>query len=683
MINGILVPSLTFFNRNKEINIELNSILIRHVLLNGAKAIYLFGTTGEGIFFSDKLEEKIKYINLMYEINSDIPLFLGTFGNQVENIIEQIELLGKKYNKINFFIAPPFSLKVTKEELKHHFENILSSLSIKNPIYLYHNPELFKGNEIDPNIVKDLVIFSNLKGIKDASNKINNYKAYIQMLSSEFSVLCGNESNFSLFLQLIPIELRKFSGLVPSIANLVNICSKLYDAASVDNILELHKLQEQLNDVIEKIYDFKIEEGKIQRGLKYAFLQLYKDIIKTPIDELFNISPDLHRDLDDITKTRIKATTNYLLNQKNIYQLYSLTKEELFDLNDLIEMFSEVDILTKQGKIKKIIGPIDGTYNTIYRTKFENSQLIFRFRTSKLFLFENIVKEKILFPLLDGALYPFSSKLEEKIDILLRNQTGTYIFDKQNPPIIPVANLIYYDETKKLIPYIYSVQNYIRGKPLYTILRQNLTDSFNFNLSTTKFVNLFRNLGEMLGKIHTIKFNSFYETVKDIGKKEVKNWSDLFNRKLQTHIQEARTNKIENIEEISRFFKKNESLIEDDEEPVLLHNDFHSKNIIVKEDHTKITINGIIDFDNWGVGVRALDFVKILYLDLNLLNQPNLTNSFYEGYNNHNIVNNDFKKKIEYYSLYWLIERNNYEARIKKESQNNKKSIQKFLQLIS
>ena len=118
--------------------------------------------------------------------------------------------------------------------------------------------------------------------------------------------------------------------------------------------------------------------------LKYAFLHLYKDVIKTPIDELFNISPDFQRDLDDITKTRIKATTNYLLNQKLIYQLYSLTKEELFDLNDIIKMFSDVEILTKQGKIKKIIGPIDGSINTIYRTKFENSQLLFRFRTSKI-----------------------------------------------------------------------------------------------------------------------------------------------------------------------------------------------------------------------------------------------------------------------------------------------------------
>ncbi|TFG14743.1 MAG: hypothetical protein EU535_02830 [Promethearchaeota archaeon] len=683
MIQGVIVPSLTFFNKNFEIDGELNSILIRHILLNRAKAIYLFGTTGEGIFFSDKLDEKIEFINLVSAINDKIPILVGIFGNEIEAVANQIDNLGKKFPDLNFFLAPPFSKKLSMDELTLYFENILSSLSVTNHIYLYHNPEMFFGNEINLQIVHKLREFQNLRGIKDASNKINNYKAYIELLGEDFSVFCGEESKFSFFLQLIPIELRKFAGLVPSIGNLVNVCSSLYNAALEDNVLALTQLQEQLNDITTRIYDTKINEGKVQRGLKYAFLYLYKDILKIPIEDLNLVSPPFQRELDDTTKTRIEATINSLLNQKFIYQLYSLNKGEIYDLKDIIRIFSNIEVLQKQGKIKKIIGPLIAETNTIYRVNFENSELLFRFRTAKYFPYENLIKEKILFPLLDGTLYLHSSKLEDKINELVNTKTGSHIFTKQKPPVIPVGNLIYYDESKEKIPYLYSVLQYIQGKPLHNILEKNIIEDFNLELTTSKFLTLFKTLGDYLGKIHQIKFNSFYENIFEIGKKIDKTWLQIFNENLNLEIQEANKNKIDNIKEITDFFKDYEALIEEEDEPVLLHNDFHSKNIIVNDDAGSIKINGIIDFDNWGIGVRAQDFVKIKNWDLEFLNQPNLTKAFYQGYMKYHNVNKDFLKKIEIYSLFWYLKLNNQEMKLKRDSDKKKTFIHKFLESIS
>ena len=683
MINGIIVPSLTFFKKDFEIDVELNSILIRHIILNRANAICLFGTTGEGIFFADKLDDKIDYINLIMAINDTTPLLVGAFGNQIEDVINQIDILGKKFTNLNFFIAPPFAKKLAMDELTLFFENILSSLNVTNNIFLYHNPELFFGNEINPTIVQELRKFQNLRGIKDDSNKISNYKAYIEQLSEDFSVFCGDESRFSFFLQLIPQDLRKFAGLVPSTGNIVNLCSALYKAALKDNVLEQTQLQEQLNDITNRIYDAKINEGKVQRGLKYAFLYLYKDIIKIPIEDLNHLSPPFQRELDDITKTRIEATVNYLLNQKFIYQLYSLTKGEIYDLKDMINFFSDIEVLKEQGKIKKITGPFNGETNTIYLVNFENSEVIFRFRTYKDYPFENIVKEKILFPLLDGTLYPYSSKFEEKIKDLVDSKTGSYIFNKQKPPVIPVGNLIYYDENKKKIPYIFSVLQYIQGKPLHNILEKNIIEDFNLELGTSKFLNLFKTLGELLGKLHQIKFDSFYKNITDFGKKTNKTWLEIFNENLDFELQEAKKNKLENIKDITDFFKDCEALIEEENEPVLLHNDFHSKNIIVKDDTSSFKVNGIIDFDNWGVGVRAQDFIKIKNWDLQFLNQPNLTKGFYQGYMKYHNVNKDFLKKIEIYSLFWYLKLNNLELKQKQDPEKKKTFIHKFLETIS
>jgi len=290
------------------------------------------------------------------------------------------------------------------------------------------------------------------------------------------------------------------------------------------------------------------------------------------------------------------------------------------------------------------------------------------------------VKEKVLFPFLDKTIYSKISNLSEKIKDIISKSSGSYFFNKFNPPVIPVADLIYFDETKSLIPYFFTVQQYIQGEPLHSILTQNITEDFNLELETSRFNTLFRNIGELLGKLHNeIKFDYFYEDVSQIGKKHEKTWLEIFNKSLNAEIQKAKKNKMENIKDISDFFKDNEALIEEEYEPVLLHNDFHSKNIIIKNDSGSINIKGIIDFDNWGIGVRAQDFVKFKKWDLDFLNKPNLSEAFYQGYMKYFNLNKDFLKKIELYSLFWQLKLTNQELTLKKQK-DGKKSIADFLQ---
>ncbi|MFX1556803.1 MAG: hypothetical protein ACFFC9_06080, partial [Promethearchaeota archaeon] len=65
--------------------------------------------------------------------------------------------------------------------------------------------------------------------------------------------------------------------------------------------------------------------------------------------------------------------------------------------------------------------------------------------------------------------------------------------------------------------------------------------------------------------------------------------------------------------------------------------------------------NGIIDFDEWAIGVRALDFVKMELITFKLLNNENLKNKFYETYSKSYRIDKDFKKKIELYCIYSLL----------------------------
>ena len=653
-LNGIICPTLTFFNQNFEINTELTSLLYRHVQLNGANAIFLLGTTGEGAYFSDKKEEKIKLVNLAYEITEEkIPLLVGVFGNDPNEIINEMELFGKKFKNLHFVIPPPILETKDDEGLKVFYESILETLTINNKILLYNNPKLFANNNISPNLLKDLIKNPNLIGIKDSSEKFGNYKGYIQNIDENFTVCCGKERKFSYFLQLIPVELRKYCCLIPSISNMVNICSKLYDAALEGDTLKIVQLQENLDEFREKLYDAQIKKGKQQRGLKYAFHSLYGDYLKIPVQDTTIVAPDFQNPLEEYTKERIEATIRYMLNQKFIDRFYPI-RQKLFDFNSFRIKFTEIDELKDIGALKRIKGPYGGKKNIIYRMKFDND-LVVRYNVSEELVSSNICNEKILFPLLDNSLNKNTPDLRKSIKEIISTQKGHYFFNPQRPPIIPVGDLIFYDETKNTFPTTYTIQEYIQGKPLYFYLQEHDTEMLE--MESVKFIAFFRNLGEILGKLHEIKFDSFHEEVKDIGKLQAKKWIDVFYKELNIQIQEAKKNKIEFIKDIGKYFKDNESLIEEDE-AVLIHNDFQEKNIIVKEEPAILHINGLINFDKWRIGVRVQDFIKLEHYTLNPLKKLEFNQAFYQGYGSFykEINSKDFKKKIEIYKLKWLLE---------------------------
>ena len=663
-INGVICDALTFINTNGEFVEKLNSLLFRHILTNDANAILLFGSMGDNVGFSANIEQRTKLIDLVLDITQNkIPILVEIRDNSADDVINHIETFSKKYEELNYMISPPFSEKISSEAIYSHFENILGSINPRNKIYLYNNPLLCARNEIEPSSLNRLLAFPTLKGLNDSFYNIKVCKSYIELLNENFSVFCGLEENSQNFFQLIPLNLRKYSGIVSTISNLVNMSSKLYYYALEDNLLELLQLQEQINDIRTKIYDNKTGQGQVKRGLSYAFLYLYRDLISSSNVEVNSIISALQTEIETISKERIEATVNSLINNKQIYQLYFIGTKDLYQFRDIIETFSKIDVLVQQGKVIKITGPYAADTNTIYKVKFENSKLVFRFRTNKIFQFDNLVKEKLLFPLLDNTLTPNDSQLREKINEILATKTGSYIFKKDKPPIIPVSNLIYYDERKTIIPYIFSVQDYIRGKPLFQLINTYINEGKN--LDTKKMINLFEKLGDHLGNLHNIRFDSFYKTITNLGKKKKEKYAEYFNNKLEFELQEIKKNKIDLGNEIREYYRDTQALIEDEDEFVLLHNDFHSQNVIVKEEQGVIHLNGLVDFDNWCVGSRAQDFIKIDYFILKPLNIPSFSDAFYSAYSKYYKIDANFRKKIEVHKLIWLLGEYNFESELK------------------
>jgi len=666
-INGVICNTITFYDNNFNVVEELNSLLFRHILTNDANSLLLFGNMGEGTLFSNRIEEKIKLINIAHKTTEGkIPILVRLYGDNAEDIISQVETLGKRFENLCFMISPPISTNITFNTLKSYFQNILGSINPKNPIYLYNDPLNCNNNEINPELLKSLMSFNNLKDLNDSFYNIRSCRSYAQLINEDFSFFCGLEQNFHNFFQLIPLNQRIHTGIVSDVSNLVNLCSKLYFYALEDNLLEILDLQEQINDFRRNICHINTNEDDLKQGLKFAFLHLYKDsVLKTNAG--FNlINSKYQTELDTITKERIAATVNYLLHHKQIYQLYSIGRKDLYQFHEIIKIFSNIDVLVQQGKVKKITGPYRSDVNTIYKVKFDNNQLVFRFQPNYFFQYENLIKEKLLYPFLDRTINPIDINLREKVKEIIDTEIGAYFFKKEKPPIIPVCNLFYFDETKEVIPITFSVQEYIRGKPLFQLINSYINDEKN--LGITKFLNLFSTLGEHLGNLHKIEFDSYCKDIINIGKKDKVPYYEFIHHELETELHEAKKNNIDFGKEIRRYFRDNRALIEDENEFVLLHNDFNSQNVIIKEDRGGIHLNGFVDFDNWCVGSRAQDFIKLNYLIFKPLNISSLYKAFQKGYSRNYYFDKEFNKKIEIYKLLWLLREYNIESKLKRNS---------------
>ena len=178
------------------------------------------------------------------------------------------------------------------------------------------------------------------------------------------------------------------------------------------------------------------------------------------------------------------------------------------------------------------------------------------------------------------------------------------------------------------------------------------------DLELPKLTQFFKSIGKLLAKIHNIKFDYFIEDTCKIGKKSNgKSWYEIINDELEDILTEAKKNKINVIKEVKDYIKDNQSLLENEIEPVAIHNNFYGQNLIVKDEPTKIQINGILNFENWRVGVRALDFAPFEYMSLRMFRIPELKQAFFSGYEKYykKSIDNDFLKKIEIYKLFFFL----------------------------
>ena len=215
---------------------------------------------------------------------------------------------------------------------------------------------------------------------------------------------------------------------------------------------------------------------------------------------------------------------------------------------------------------------------------------------------------------------------------------------------IPVPQILKYDDSLNLIMHPYLIMSEVEGDMLY--------NSINTMNKETKY-KIFNNLGKILARIHSINFDKFGETFdgkkvqgfSEIGfKGPFDKWKNMHKEIIKYRLSLFKDSSFEEfIKPTTKWFEKNEHLIDYKITPRLLHIDLNQKNIFIKNNE----ISGIVDFDGAFVGHNEEELMRLE--NANFGKDTKLRSSFYDGYNN--IINLDegYEERRTFYYLSRLL----------------------------
>lgn len=185
-INGILVPIVTPFDKNGDIDTVVLTNIVNSFIEKGVAGIVACGTTGEYYTFSPE-ERELVLSTIAKAAKGKVTLIAGVNSLSTEHSIElanQAKQLG--YDGL-MLSANPYSLP-SQEGIIAHFEKVADASSL--PIIMYNFPDRV-GVSIEFETIAHLAKHPNIAGIKESSGDFSHALRMMQANFEDFEVVCG------------------------------------------------------------------------------------------------------------------------------------------------------------------------------------------------------------------------------------------------------------------------------------------------------------------------------------------------------------------------------------------------------------------------------------------------------------------------------------------------------------
>jgi len=277
-IKGIVVPMITPFKYNGDIDYDGLKWLIDYTINNNVNGLFPNSTTGE--FVSLREEELINFVKKTIEFSNKKVLILpGITTNSTQLSI----YLGKvylDYGADGLIVMPPYFYKLRENELYMHFSKIAESLDA--PIILYNNP-ITTGTVIPVSTYEKLAKeYSNVIGIKityDSFDYLRKSIDAVKGLRKDFYVLTGMAQMF------LPVLIMGGDGTVSGLANVFpKLHVELYREFVNGNYTKVLELNKKILKV-SKIYDIGFSNSSATKAALELIGSPIKSYVRMPLRE--------------------------------------------------------------------------------------------------------------------------------------------------------------------------------------------------------------------------------------------------------------------------------------------------------------------------------------------------------------------------------------------------------------
>lgn len=185
-INGILVPIVTPFDSNGNIDAQKLTMLVKAFIDKGVTGIVACGTTGEYYTFS-ATERELVLTTIAAAAKDKVTLIAGINSLSTDHSIE----LAKQAKELGYdglmLSATPYSLP-EQQGIIAHFEKVANASDL--PIIMYNFPARV-GVSIEFDTVAHLAKHPNIIGVKESSGDFSHALRMLQADFDNFDVVCG------------------------------------------------------------------------------------------------------------------------------------------------------------------------------------------------------------------------------------------------------------------------------------------------------------------------------------------------------------------------------------------------------------------------------------------------------------------------------------------------------------
>jgi len=230
---------------------------------------------------------------------------------------------------------------------------------------------------------------------------------------------------------------------------------------------------------------------------------------------------------------------------------------------------------------------------------------------------------------------------------------------------VPIPEIHYVDDSQTILPSAYCIISKLEGMHL---------DQAYQKYKNKKII---EEAGEILAKLHTIKFDKYGWIIGHAIHPSFSTWKEFVLYDIDFKLGKLSLIKkiIDLKSKINGFVEKNKHLLDIAQKPCLLHKDYHCPHILADKNH----VTGIIDLEWALAGHNENDFMKMELWTFNKL--KSFKEPFFKGYQKLGTLSHDYEERKKIYELWHWISMVNISFEMKNKTwlTHNIKALQDFL----